>query len=124
MLLWAFCQLSSASLGGPFLPHLSRYDDEFGDNPFCQLELKGRGARLPGGQRKLSLVSWLAGEGEGEPTPTRGSGEAIAPSNRALLGLLVGRADTLYNLIHRAPPVTKWTLLPLMILFLNISNEM
>lgn len=48
-----------------------------------------------GGSGRLSLVSWLAGEGEGEPTLTRGSGEAIAPSNRALLGLLLGRADTL-----------------------------
>lgn len=75
-----------------------------------------------GGSGRLSLVFWLAGEGE--PTLMRGSGEAIAPSNRALLGLLVGRADTLYNLIHRAPPVTKWTVLPLMILFLNTSNEM
>ena len=67
------------------------------------------------------MVSRLAGEGE--PTPMRGSGEAIALLNRVLLGLLL-EGLTLYNLIHRATPVTKWTVLPLMIRFLNSFNEM
>ena len=43
------------------------------------------------------MVSRLAGEGE--PTPMRGSGEAIALLNRVLLGLLL-EGLTLYNLIH------------------------
>ena len=84
------------------------------------LDSRGRGATLPAGQQKAHC-GLSAGRGRGTH-PMRGSGEAIALLNRVLLGLLL-EGLTLYNLIHRAPPVTKWTVLPLMILFLNSFNE-
>ena len=36
-----------------------------------------------------------------------GRGEVIAASDRALPGLLLEKAGPLYDLINRAPPVTK-----------------
>lgn len=65
-LLWAplsavFC----TSIGGHFLPHLSRYQDEFGDNPFCHdLDSRDGEPGLPGGQQKaLCGLSVVRGRG-------------------------------------------------------------